>query len=483
MKNIIKSIIASLLVAIVFVACNNDADREWTTPEATFKLYNTSLTSNVLYTSMENNPISFIWDKPSGATGSYKLQMSDNKDFASNVLDVAESDKNSYETTVGAFNKAVLSLGLNPYTSQKVYLRIVNGTQVSNPISFDVTPYPVVGPMITAPTANSTIALNTANQTATAITVTWKDYTSYGVDVKYLVEVAKRGSTDFVTLGEVTNVKMLDVSNKTLNTAALNAGASVNVLTELDFRVTAKSQFSTPGIVLVSSIVTAKLTPYQVDYPNFFLVGAASAAGWSDTGAQQLYKHDNTSEIYTYMQPGNFRFLGQQAWNPLNYSVNLPETNAGSRYFNSVSSNVAFGDAENMKFTGPAGIYKVVIDADFGKKSLTITPTTASWDVPNLYLAGSIQGWNAATALPFQAKGNGLFESDPLEIADGSEFKFLGQQDWTGKEWGNIHKDNLGNSGFLGINDDNSNIKFDGGNNFYIITVDLKKGTYKLVKL
>jgi hypothetical protein len=42
-----------------------------------------------------------------------------------------------------------------------------------------------------------------------------------------------------------------------------------------------------------------------------------------------------------------------------------------------------------MKFTGTAGIYHVVINADFGVKSLTATATAGVWDIPNLYLVGS----------------------------------------------------------------------------------------------
>jgi hypothetical protein len=70
------------------------------------------------------------------------------------------------------------------------------------------------------------------------------------------------------------------------------------------------------------------MKPYQVDYPDFFLVGAASAVSWNATGSQKLYKHDNISEIYTYLQPENFRFLGQQDWNPLNYSIDDSRTDA-----------------------------------------------------------------------------------------------------------------------------------------------------------
>ncbi|WP_125203162.1 SusE domain-containing protein [Chryseobacterium sp. SC28] len=478
MKNIIKAFFASLLVALLFVTCTDDADRDWTTPEASFKLYNTTLGSNVLYETMKDNPFVLTWDK-TGASN-FTIVYSTKEDFSTKST-LGTATTNIFTTTIGDINSKFLQAGMSPYTPSTVYIRVEAGAEVSNAISFTVTPYPVEGPIVTAPTAGSTLVLDAADQSAIAMTFTWDDYSSYGVDVKYLVEIAKTGTTSFVSVGEVTNAKSLAVTNKDLNTAVVNTGATINQANDMDVRVTATTSSVGGSIVLPSDIVTFKVTPYQVDYPDFYLVGGASAAGWNAGNAIKLFKNDNLSEIYTYLQPDNFRFLGQQDWNPLNYSIDDPRTNASNRYFKTVSSNVEYGDPENMKFTGTAGVYKVVINADFGVKSLTVTPTTAPWDIPNLYLAGSIQGWNAGAALAFQPKGNGVFESDPLEMPDGAEFKFLGQQDWSGYEWGNLHT--AGNSGFLGPNGDNNNIKFDGGGNYFTITVDLKKGTYKLVQL
>lgn len=480
MKNIFKLIIASVFVSILFVACNNDADRDWTTPEASFKLNDTSLgAENVLYKTMSNNPFTLVWE--SIGSGEYKVELSSTSDFTKKV-ELGKSSENSFTTTIGNLNAKLLQLNFSPFTSQLVYIRITKDSEISNTISFGVKVYPVDGPIITAPTNGGTITLNSADQSAIATTITWNDYSNYGSPVTYTVEIAKKGSATFSSLGVVTNSKSLAISNKDLNTAALTAGGIVNTEGEFDFRVTAKTSFSTPAIELKSAIVTAKMKPYQVDYPDFFLVGAASAVSWNATGSQKLYKHDNISEIYTYLQPENFRFLGQQDWNPLNYSIDDSRTDAEKRYFKTVSSNVEFGDHENMKFTGTAGIYHVVINADFGVKSLTATATAGVWDIPNLYLVGSLQGWNAGAAEQFNSLGNGKFEMI-RQIPDNAEFKFLGQQDWSGKEWGNIGKDNIGNTGYLGINDANGNIKFSGGDNFYTITVDLKMGTYKLVKL
>ncbi|WP_374443662.1 SusE domain-containing protein [Epilithonimonas sp.] len=479
MKNIFKLIVASLFVSILLVACNNDADRDWTTPEASFKLYDTSLgVNNVLYETMKGNPFTVVWE--SIGSGEYSVTLSSKEDFSSKTQ-LGTSTENSLTTTIGSLNAKLLELGFSPFVSQKLYIRIEKGSEVSNVISFGVTAYPVSGPVITAPANGSTITLNSADQAAIATTITWNDYSNYGSPVTYTVEIAKKGSATFSQLGVVTGSKSLAISNKDLNNAALTVGGVANTEGEFDFRVTAKTSFSTPAIELKSSVVTAKMKPYQVDYPDFYLVGGATAIGWDAPNSQKLYKKENTSEIYTYLSPDQFRFLGQKDWNPINYSIDDPRTDSGNRYFKTVSSNVEFGDHENMKFTGTAGIYHVKINADFGVKSLTVEPSAGVWDIPNLYLVGTTNGWQAASAEQFNPVGNGVFEIIK-ELPVGSEFKFLAQQDWSGKEWGNIHS--TGNTGYLGPNGDNNNIVVSSSTsatNFYTIRVDLKRGTYQLI--
>ena len=72
-----------------------------------------------------------------------------------------------------------------------------------------------------------------------------------------------------------------------------------------------------------SNVTSVKITPYKLSYPDFYLVGEASYVGWNAGSAQLFYKSDNFSTIYTYLEKDkNFRFLGQQDWNPTNYSIN-----------------------------------------------------------------------------------------------------------------------------------------------------------------
>ena len=102
-----------LLPLLVFNACRDDADRDWTTPEPSFKLYDTTLGANVLYPTMAANPFILNWDNAVGGSGAYSIMVSATPDFQTKV-ELAKSETNTVKTTVGALNTAMLQAGLNP---------------------------------------------------------------------------------------------------------------------------------------------------------------------------------------------------------------------------------------------------------------------------------------------------------------------------------------------------------------------------------
>lgn len=316
-----------------------------------------------------------------------------------------------------------------------------------------------------------------------ALNVTWAPATySQPVEINYSVQASStQDFAKFLELGNVSgSAKTATFTASQLNKVATSLGLAKDIAAPLYIRV--QSYLGSGVLSSASNITKVMVTPYELDYPTFYLVGAASYVGWNSPNAQLLYKKSNMSYIYTYMQPENFRFLGQQNWSPLNYSINADGTDTGNRYFNQVSSNVAFADHENMAFSGTAGIYKIAIDATNGTQSLTITPSAiTSFDVPALYLSGSMNGNDASKGIAMTKTGVGQF-SITTTLADDASFKFYGQQSAGSLEWGNILANNDGNSGFLGPKGDNSNIVYKGGNSNYLITVNLKAGTYTIVK-
>lgn len=323
-----------------------------------------------------------------------------------------------------------------------------------------------------------------------ALIVTWSsaEY-SIPVAINYTVEAsADEAFTSPYEISKVTESNRTATYNVSqVNTAAQGIGLTANEKGNMFIRV--KSYLGNGSLLSVSNVTSLKVTPYKLVYPDFFLVGEAAYMGWTATSALPFYKTDNFSYVYTYLENGkNFRFLGQQDWNPINYSIDADGIKDAYKYFKQVSSNIEKApddtNGENMKFTGATGIYKVTINADKDVKSLTaVASVIPNYDIPNLYIVGNVagNGWSAETAVELTRKSAGVFELITPLMSD-SEFKFLGQKSFGALEWGNIIKDNAGNSGFLGPKDDNGNIKFAGDGGSYKITVNIKAGLYTIVK-
>lgn len=320
-----------------------------------------------------------------------------------------------------------------------------------------------------------------------ALSVFW-DATQYSVPTEIQYRVEASADNKFTKPFTLTTLKESTITStftaEQINTAAVSIGLTPYVEGTMYIRVI--SYLGTNNsMVATSNITSLKITPYKLSYPDFYLVGEASYVGWNAGASQILYKSDNFSTIYTYLENGkNFRFLGQQGWDGTNYSINSDGIKDNYKYFKQASSNIAKadGDDENMKFSGTTGIYKVTIDATSEIKSLTaVASPIFGYDFAEVYLVGNVggNGWDVANALTMTKVSTGVYEFVTTLVAD-TEFKIIGQKSWGSLEWGNISS--TGNSGFLAPKGDNGNIKFVGDGSSYKITVNLKGGIYTIKK-
>lgn len=321
-----------------------------------------------------------------------------------------------------------------------------------------------------------------------ALTVTWQA-AAYSVptEITYRIEIANE--KDFVkpyTLATVAgSQRSTAFTTLQMNDAAAGIGFAPNVSSKMYMRVVSFLG-SSESLKTVSNVTSLMITPYVLTYPSFYIVGAASFVGWTPEQAQVLYKKDNLSYIYTNLQSGeNFRFLGQLAWDGKNYALDTPGTKADNQYFKQWSDVFAKpdGDDENIKFVGATGIYKVTINATLGVQTIEAKASAIpTYDFPEIYLVGNIagNGWSPENGVAMTTVGNGVYEFTTTLAAD-TEFKIIGQKSWGDLDWGNISGD--GNTGFIGPKGDNGNIKFVGDGGSYKITVNLKGGIYKIVKL
>ena len=421
MKNIFKIISILLLIPLVFSSCRDEQyDDNWTSADPSFTLYNTTLTSNVLYPTMENNPFRLTWDNSLGGT-TYNVVFSTTSDFATKIA-FGTSNTNSYSTTIGALNTALLQAGYSPYGLKKVYFRVEAGNNVSNPVSFDVTPYPVTVPVITNPTAGMSFVLDKDYPDDAALTMLWSDYNTYGVNVTYTVEVAKSGSTEFATLGTVQNLRVLEITNKTFNDAVLKLGLTANVSASVDMRVTATTKSVGGTINKVSQVVKVDVTPF-VAFKNLFFVGDATAAGWNTNNNNQALYRDasNTNKFYFTGKFGTSMFklleiLGDNTWQP----------QWGLK--GGVVANSDGGEPEPFTVS-TAGYY--TFEVDILAKTYSITPYSGAMTTySSIDIAGNLNGWSGSTVLTQSSFDPHQWFIKDLVVSSNGEAKFRANGTW-----------------------------------------------------
>lgn len=427
MKNIFKILFLAILVPLFLQSCRED-EFAFQTAEPSFELYNTTLGSNVLYPTMKDNPFRLSWDNSLGAASEYTVEISTSEDFAKPVV-LGKSSTNSFTTSIGNLNDALIQAGFLPYKAQKVYLRVISGSNVSNVISFDATPYPSSAPVITAPTAGTKFVLDPAAPDAKATTVTWTDY-SYGTDVTYLVEVSPKGANNWASVGSINNLKMLDVTNKAFNDALIKTGFAPNVAADADIRVTATTKSTGGTITKTSNIVTVNVTPY-IAFKDMFLVGDATSSGWSENNNNQAIFRDpvTTSKFYF---TGKF-IRGQ--YNTTQFKL-LEKIGSWSPQWGLKAGVVADntgGDPDPFA-TPDAGYYSFVVD--ILAKTYSITPATATAASPytTIGLIGDFTGWGGDLPMEQSTFDPHQWVARDVALPTG-QLKFRANSDW-GINWG-----------------------------------------------
>jgi hypothetical protein len=377
---------------------------------------------------MENNTFRLTWDRTIGNVSSYDVVFSTTSNFATKIK-LATVSKLSYTTTVGALNTALLQAGYSPYALKKVYFRVETGADVSNSISFDVTPYPVSVPVITAPTSGSALVLDKTLPDDPAATIKWTDYNTYGVDVTYLVEVAKSGTTNFVNVGSVKNLRVLDVTNKDFNTSVLKAGLTANLQGDVDLRVTATTKSTGGTITKVSQVLTFKVTPY-VAFTYLYLIGDATAAGWDNnaTNASMFPLNidpNNTNQYYFtgYFGAGGFKILPIKGdW--------------GQQYGYKSAGVLAVNDggAGNIP-VATAGYYTLTVNTT--TNTYTLTPYTGlatGYSTIGLIGSATPNSWNSDTVMTQSTFDSHVWYKTGVQLTAG-EAKFRANSAWT-INWG-----------------------------------------------
>ncbi|WP_089378433.1 SusF/SusE family outer membrane protein [Lutibacter flavus] len=263
---------------------------------------------------------------------------------------------------------------------------------------------------IVTPSNGSVIVLNDTNLDNNALFISWE--ANNQTDATFNVEAAKTG-TDFATsyLIGTTQESSFGLTVDELNDFLLDVmDLNPEEASSIDLRISANEN--------VSQVVSVILTPYKVEYSEFYLVG--SLTGWDPaTSLPMTNTGFNTFEITVDLADGDaFKFLPQ----------NTGWDGDWGKDPNNDGSLISEGEQDLSGFT--AGKYKINIDLN------TFTYTVEEITSPGeLYIVGSLNGWDPANAYPMNLVSEGVFAL-AIDITDGTEFKFLPQNTGWDGDWG-----------------------------------------------
>ncbi|MFA8341802.1 MAG: SusE domain-containing protein [Rhodothermaceae bacterium] len=298
----------------------------------------------------------------------------------------------------------------------------------------------------------------------------------YKASINYILEVDVAGN-NFSNAATV--MSSYDLTSKVtfgkLNSSLTGLGLEIDKQASVELRI--KAEVSSNTAAAYSNVISLDITPYPTVFDPIFMIGDA-LKGW-DTGAAVEFPG-----IFKGVYEGNamftngkhFRFFkaadwGAQTWGPDNFTT-LPSE---------LVDEPAHSD-DNFRFDGKTGFYKM--NANFNTQTITLeylgeTDPNASSYPDNIFLVGSINGWNN-NGLFMPAYGNNVHGG--FQYLDNSaEFKLLVRRgDWSGA-WG------AGAApGQIAENGDNvvaSTLPSFDGPGFYEIKANLAKGTVTLTKL
>lgn len=309
------------------------------------------------------------------------------------------------------------------------------------------------GISINSPIDGSSISLIGDNETNPALTISWTAPLLEGTGVTYKVEAALTG-TDFakpILIGTTTKTT-ISMTVKELNTFAHDVLLiKGDTETAIDIRVISDNE--------VSKKISVILTPYKVEFTEFYLVG--SLTEWDPTKSLPMTRIGfNEFEITIDLKandefkflPTNIDWTGDWGEDPANPGTLIDK------------------NEQNLKgYT--AGKYKIYINLN--TFTFKVTPLIAP---TNLFLVGSLTGWDPTTSLPFFKSAENVF-TIVINLPAGAEFKFLPTNTGWDGDWG-ANKDVSGGI----VQDNEDNVKgFAAGK--YLVTVDFNTLTYKLTSI
>ena len=255
----------------------------------------------------------------------------------------------------------------------------------------------------------SSIAVLPADSSKIAITLSWS-YPEFAIDsttAKYVIEIDSTGRNFSKAVTRTINGSLnTSYTGKEINAILLAYDFKIGVAYDMDIRITAS--YANNNNQLTSNTIKVKMTPYKVPPKialptsgKLFIVGDGTQGGWNNpvpAPSQEFARVDETTFAGVFKMNGGNQFLL--------LPVNGDWTNKYAVANNNVGGINAGGDfgynlSDNFKAPTTTGFYKIVVDFQIGKFS--ITPYTSTL-ADNLFMVGDATpgGWNNPVPTPSQ---------------------------------------------------------------------------------
>jgi len=455
MKNIVKFIIATVGIALIFTACQKEGDLPiYKTGNGTVVLTGSTATVAAAIADANKTALTLNWTWPNYATDSV------NQKF---IVQIAPAGKN-FDKPVTRVLKGVLSTSFTAKELNTIVfgfgdikapfsleMRIVssyannNEQYISNSVNVVVTPYIIPVALSLNPTGPLTLSFATAANKA--VTFNWNATEFGNIPLNYAIQIDKAGGT-FTAPVVITYGTALtgDITVTNLNRAAISSGIAANTTGDLSIRVIAYqgAAFANP---LYSNVATLKVTTY-LDVVKFWVVGAYN--GWDNSDNALFIMNTqatgaNAEGYINFATAGDFKLTTDHSWDDA-HTFGEEGTSTGKL------SNV--GGGKNISLP-TAGYYLIKANP----LTMTYSLTQTTWGVIGSSTPGK---WDTQTDMTYNeaSKIFSLGMSMPI-----GEFKFRGTSSWS-VNYGCTAKDGKT------LNPDGANIAVDLAAD-YAITLDL----------
>jgi hypothetical protein len=419
MKNIVKILIATIGVALIFTACHKEGDLPiYKTGNGT--VLSSSATSVASAVADSNKTaLTLTWTWPNYATDSANQKFiveidSTGHNFASPVSRTLLGVL-STSFTAKELNTIIFGFGATKSEPYSLEIRLIssyannNELYKSNSVTVDVTPYIIPVTLTLDPVGPLTLEMTNANNTA--VTCNW-NATQYGNQaLNYAVQMQLTGgdwtSPIVKSFGSATTGSYTVTD---LNKAALNAGILPNTTGTLDIRVIAYqgTNFENP---LYSNVASLTVTTY-LDNVKFWVVGSYNGWDNSDNALFIANTPETGSEAQGYVNfetAGEFKLTTDHSWdNP--HTFGDDGTNTGK--LANPGGNIA---------VATPGYYLIKADPVTMTYSLTLT----TWGIIGDATPG---GWGDQTNMTYNPTLMNFWIGTHLTA---NSIKFRGTSDWS----------------------------------------------------